>query len=217
MTISERLGHAYLFAKQYVINNGYANEIDWQTELKSDFLTEEIFLNEIAWVILASGMNDKIVRKVFPLIKSQMFDFKHTKKIAKEKNRCLNAALTFFNHPGKIKAILFVADYLSKTPFEHVKLQLFSEGISYIQTFPYMGNATAFHFAKNIGMDVVKPDRHLIRISQALGYESPKDLCQEISDKIDERVSIIDLVIWRYATLDKNYLKNIEKYIVKPN
>ncbi len=80
-------------------------------------------------------------------------------------------------------------------------------------TFPYLGNATVFHLAKNLGINVAKPDRHLLRISNCLGYKCPNNLCEEISLTIDEKVSLVDLVLWRYATLDKNYLSKIQWYI----
>ncbi len=72
-----------------------------------------------------------------------------------------------------------------------------------------MGEATSFHLAKNIGLNVAKPDRHLVRMSSALGFESVNILCSEISNLIEENISLIDLVLWRYATLDKNYIDKL--------
>lgn len=213
MVTIDRLAHAYFFAKNYIIGKGFGNEIDWQQENSYDKITEQKFLNEISWVILASGMNDKVVRKVFPLIKKIMFDFNSSELIYKNRRQCLNKSLKIFNHKGKISAIIFVAEYVKKQTFEVVNYRIMKGGIDFIKTFPYMGNATSFHLAKNIGLDYSKPDRHLVRISSSLGFNNPNELCYEISNRIQEKISLIDLVLWRYATLDKNYLKKLNWYM----
>lgn len=213
MEYSERIAHGYFFAKRYIISRGYASEIDWQEEVKYEMITEQIFLSEISWVILASGMNDKVIRRVFPKIKSVMMDFESAESICKEKKNCYDKAMKIFNHNGKIQAILYAAEYIRKYSFNFIKSEILKKGIKFIQTFPYLGKATAFHFAKNLGINLAKPDRHLNRISSVLGFNSPNDLCKEISKIIDEKISLIDLVLWRYATLDKDYIKRINWFI----
>jgi hypothetical protein len=32
-------------------------------------------------------------------------------------------------------------------------------------------------------------------------------MCADIADAIGEKLSVVDLVMWRYATLQKNYLE----------
>jgi len=191
MEFSDRISHAYLFAKKYVISKGYADEIDWQSSICYEELNEQVFLHEMCWVILASGMNDKVVRKVFPSIKSVMFGFESSDLICNKKQDCLNKALQIFNHKGKISAIIYVAEYIQEHSFVSVKSNLINNGIDFIKTFPYMGAATSFHLAKNIGLDVVKPDRHLIRISTLLGFDTPNELCNVISGRIQEKISLI--------------------------
>lgn len=211
MDFSQQLAKGYFFAKQYIIFKGFAEEIDWQDQLNITTLTEQNFLEEISWVILSGGMNEKVVKKCFPLIKSALLNFESAHTITDNKNFCYEQCIKIFNHPGKIKAILYAAEYITLNTFDWVRYRLKNEGISFISQFPYLGNATSYHFAKNIGIDVAKPDRHLIRISKTLGYSSPEDLCQEISSIIDEKVSIIDLVLWRYATLDKGYTEKLQR------
>ena len=215
MNFSDRIGHAYFFAKNYVINKGFASEIDWQEKIKYEEITEQQFLHEISWVIIASGLNDAVVRKIFPAIKESMFGFKNSKLIIDNKRKCLKSSLKVFNHKGKIQAILYAADYISTNTFKKVKAQILNEGIAFLQTFPYLGKATSFHLAKNIGIEVAKPDRHLVRISNALGFKNPNDLCGIIANKVNERISTIDIVLWRYATLDKKYLQKISWLIAK--
>lgn len=215
MGFSEQIGHAYYFAKLYIIKKGFADEIDWQNDLIFENLTEQKFLEEIAWVILSSGMNEQIIRKLFPKVSKIMFDFQSAEKIKNSKGECYFNAIQVFNHPGKINAILYAAEYVTNNSFEAVKLKINQNNISFLMSFPYLGNATAYHMAKNIGLNVAKPDRHLIRISKSFGFQSPTDLCNEISAAIGEKISTIDLVLWRYATIDKHYVSKIERYYKK--
>ena len=217
MTFNDRIVHGYFYIKKYVIYKGYGNEIDWQEGLELETITEQKFLSEISWVILAGGMSDKVIRKVFPKIKSIMFDFQSAELISKRKKRCYNKAIKIFNHKGKINAIIYAAEYLKNNSLAVIKSSILSQGIKFIQSFPYLGKATAFHLAKNLGLNIAKPDRHLNRISNTLGFENPNELCNLISRFIDEKVSLIDLVLWRYATLDKNYIRRINWFVKSYN
>jgi hypothetical protein len=48
---------------------------------------------------------------------------------------------------------------------------------------------------------VVKPDRHLSRICSLWGYATPLQMCETIAAVVGDKVSVIDTVMWRYATL----------------
>jgi hypothetical protein len=213
MEFIERVAHGYLFAKKYIISKGFSKEIDWCEGLDCKKLTEKEFLGEIVWVILSSGMSDRTIRSVFPKIKAAMFDFESSELIFKNKEECFLSVINIFKHKGKIGAIFYIVDYLKEHAFDLVKTKILNEGISFIETFPYMGKATSYHLAKNLGLNFVKPDRHLTRISAALGINNPFELCDIIADRVAEKANLIDLVLWRYATLDKNYLNNISWYI----
>ena len=116
-------------------------------------------------------------------------------------------ALMVFRHEQKINAIINIANKISKNGFDSLKICIQNEGIRYIQTMPYMGPATSYHLAKNIGFDVAKPDRHLLRIATITGYNNPQNLCKDISTSVGDRISVVDLVMWRFATLNPNYIE----------
>jgi len=213
MDFIDRLANAYFFAKHYVIDKGYSDEIDWQMRLCFNNVTEQVFLQEISWVILASGMSDKVISKIYPSIKEAFFEFSNCELIIKNRDKCLNKALMVFNNKKKIEAILFAVEYLYKSDFELIKSNIQNQGITYLQIFPFIGAATSYHLAKNLGIDVAKPDRHLVRVSTTLGLDNPHQLCSDLSERINEKASIIDLVIWRYATIDKNYIKNLSWFM----
>ena len=60
-------------------------------------------------------------------------------------------------------------------------------------------------YMKRISATAIKPDRHLMRISEIMGYKSPESLCRTISEIVGDSLAVVDLVIWRYAVLSKNY------------
>ncbi|MFZ2147698.1 MAG: hypothetical protein WAV28_10815 [Sedimentisphaerales bacterium] len=197
---------AYLDVKDYVIAAGYAAEIDWQEERRLSDITECAFLREAAWVILASGISELVVRCRFPQISKVFFNWASANKIIKGKVLCRINALQVFHHERKIDAILKIASLVDDIGFSNVKLGIQREGLEYVRRLPYMGSATSFHLAKNLGIDVVKPDRHLVRIARATKYDSPQEMCELIASSTGERLSVIDLVIWRFATLNRDYL-----------
>jgi hypothetical protein len=89
--------------------------------------------------------------------------------------------------------------------FPRTFLQIKEGGVNYLQQFPYLGPITSLHLAKNIGLPVAKPDRHLRRIADKLGYSCVQKLCEDIARATDEPVPVVDLVLWRYSTLRQQY------------
>ena len=205
-TLLDRIACAYMTAKSFVIDAGYHSEIDWQESIQFENIEESDFLREAAWVILSSGMRESIVRQKFPMISKAFFDWESAKKIMDNKKKCLEGALRYFGHRRKIESIIQISVHVHINGFDNVCLSIEKDGIEYIMKFPYMGPATSYHFAKNLGMPVSKPDRHLCRIAKTVGYSSPQLMCSDISQLTGEKVPVIDLIFWRFATLQNNYL-----------
>jgi hypothetical protein len=59
----------------------------------------------------------------------------------------------------------------------------------------------------------VKPDRHLVQIAALMGYENHTEFCEVISTSVGDRVSVVDLVVWRYAMLNPGYKNFLTRYI----
>jgi hypothetical protein len=104
---------------------------------------------------------------------------------------------TVFGHKGKAAAI----DYTWKE-----KDRLFDEycastdRLAFLESLPWIGPITKYHAAKNFGMDVVKPDRHLVRIAEKAG-ETPDAMCRRLSRETKDSVAVVDTVIWRAANV----------------
>ena len=208
----KNLTTSYLDVKRHVINKGFAWEIDWQENQCLKSLNESEFYHEAAWVILSSGMSVRSVTSVFDKISNSFLNWKNSEKIVKQGDNCVKQALEHFNHRGKINAILSIIKHVNDIGFEVFKLKLIDNGIEYIQQFSYFGPATSLHLVKNIGMNVVKPDSHLVRLAEVLNFSTPEKLCNVIATVIDEKVSVVDVVLWRYCVMNPNYLAMIQRF-----
>jgi len=203
---AQHCSNAYRHVKTFLIEKGYETEIMWQEQLIESDICESHFLRESAWVILSTGMREAIVRKVFPRVSAAFSDWASAAQIVSTSSEAITTALSVFNHRRKIQAIADVAAIVYRDGFTAVKARIYREGVSFLEEFPYIGPITSFHLAKNLGMNVVKPDRHLSRVSAASGYASPAEMCNEIAEIVGDKVAVIDLVIWRYATIDPSYV-----------
>lgn len=206
---TEKLSKAYLTAKRYIIHKGYSREVDWQNEIDFNKLTYKEFIEEYIWVVLSSGLSNKVVSIIYPKIIALLEE--NSEIIYSRKIELKAKALRIFNHPKKIDAIFDTIFFINSVGFKHVKKKISLHRTNYLKTFAFIGETTCYHLAKNIGLNYSKPDRHLIRISKSAGFNSPDELCMTISKNIEEKVQVVDLVLWIYATIDNNYEKKISK------
>ena len=200
------LAAAYMTAKERVIQSGFAHEIDWQHNVALESITESSFLREAAWVILSAGMREQVIRDKFPAISTAFRHWARAADIVLHQNQCRSRAMRLFGNKRKIDSIIRIAEEVSEKGFRIVLELLWQRGTDYLSGLPYMGPATSFHLAKNLGLSVVKPDRHLCRVAKMAGYCSPEHMCKEIARIVGDKLAVIDLVIWRYANLDRRYL-----------
>lgn len=175
-------GADYKILKDTLIDMGYNDEIDWQTNL-TECTNGYDFACEAIWVILNSGMKEQIARKIWERIKEAWRKEIKTSDV--------------FKHTGKAKAIDFVWDNQAEL-FE--KYCLSEDKISFLQTIPFIGGITKYHLAKNLGHDCVKPDRHLVKIAGRYG-KTPDQLCEDISRETGDKKCVVDIVIWRACNI----------------
>lgn len=199
-TLARQLASAYLDVKTEVVQRGFGPEVDWQFDARVHQVDEQRFLREAAWVILSAGLSEKAVRSRFGMVSEAFAGFESARDIWRWRRACRAEALTAFRYAPKIDAILTVVGYLSRVGFDYVLCRLEHETVRFLQRFPYLGPATARHLAKNLGLPVAKPDRHLQRIASRLGFSSVGELCGAVSGIVGDPVGVVDVVLWRYAT-----------------
>jgi hypothetical protein len=207
-SISRKLCESYLTARETLVRLGFAHEVDWQESHRLNNLSERDFLEQGAWTILSCGFREATVRRIFPEISRAFLYWRKARSIARNRVGCEGRARRVFNHGPKIRAIGSLCERVAHDGFDSIRKDIESNGIEFLRTFAFIGPVTAYHFAKNIGLDVVKPDRHLVRLCQAAGFNSPNEMCQLISDTTGDRLAVIDIVLWRYATVTSDYIRH---------
>lgn len=173
----------YMDLKREIIARGHADEIDWAETVKpvADSLT---FWREYTWVILNSGMKNQVARKiadkVYPAVEGG------------------GSAATVFGHKGKCAAI--DRGWREREVWFQTYWRLTTDAakMEFLRELPWIGGITCWHLAKNLGANVAKPDRHLVRIA---GAEGTHALCERLSNVTGDRIATVDLVIWRAANL----------------
>lgn len=210
---AENLAHFYMDIKKLLIEIGYESEIDWQENLKEERVDETNFIRELAWVIISSGMRESVVRKKFPELSNVFYDWESAEIICSNSDSCFDKAISIFNNVRKINAILKSCEILVQKGLFRILHELYEIGPNSLEIFPFIGPVTCFHLAKNLGVSTAKPDRHLSRIASLAGYFDPNEFCNDLSDITGDDVSVIDIVFWRYASLNTNYIQNIQSVI----
>jgi len=185
-------------ASNYIQLAGLNKEIEWQRNACLENITESDLLRETAWVILCSGFRESVVRRIFDHISLCFCDWESAHTILDSRPGCLIAAHEVFRNKAKLEAIMSVAIYIDKHGFNRVKRSIIINPIEELIKLPYIGPITVWHLAKNLGYDVAKPDRHLVRLSSNLGFESVTDFCGAISRVSGEATKVVDLIVWRY-------------------
>jgi hypothetical protein len=197
---TEELVRLYLTAKSIVIERGFAHEITWQSSAALAEPTPTAFVREAAWVVLSAGMSESVVRGLFTQLSGAMYGFEPA-ALCRNRERAHAAALATFAHDRKISAILDIAATVSRIGPGDLHAALMDDPEPFLRSLPYIGPVTWRHLAKNLGLPVAKPDRHLARLASATARESVDQLCDEIASWLGEPVAVVDLVLWRWSVL----------------
>lgn len=195
----------YASARERLANSPYAEEMAWQKSRALIDVTESDFLREYAWVVLNSGFREAVVRKHFNYLSLCFFDWESAALIKEHRHICLQSALCAFRNIRKLEAISRTASLIADESFKRFKVRVLCDPIQALQALPFLGQVTAFHLAKNIGLDVAKPDRHLVRLASKFGYSDAHEMCSDISLLSGDRVSVVDIVLWRFEEKASRY------------
>jgi hypothetical protein len=188
----------YARATNYIAAAGLHQEVAWQRDSNPASISETAFLREAAWVVLCSGFRESVIRRIFDHISLCFCDWDSASAIVESYPACYLAAQASFRGMAKLSAIVDIARRVDAMGFDFLKSALIADPINTLRQFPYIGPITVWHLAKNLGFDVLKPDRHLVRVAERLGFSGPGQLCAAIADSSGEAVKVIDLIIWRY-------------------
>ncbi len=197
---------SYLSAKRHVVEGGFAHEIVWQASVGLTEPTHRSFMQEAAWVVLSAGMRESVIRSLFGRLGRALFDFDPS-PLAADQHGARAAALAVFGHERKIDAILKIAVTVGGMGEDALRTILRADSEAFLCSLPYVGPVTWRHLAKNLGLPIAKPDRHMIRVAEATARPSVDALCDEIAGWLGEPVPVVDVVLWRWSVLHSRECK----------
>jgi len=186
-------------ACSYVQHAGLSAEVAWQREADFTKFTERELLREHAWVALCSGFRESVVRRVFDHVSLCFCDWESAEAIVSAGDVCYLTAASRFANLAKLEGIFSTAKHINDVGFSKFKQSVLADPINRLQTLPFIGPITSWHLAKNLGLDVAKPDRHLVRVSELLGFRSADHFCRELAAVTGEQAKVVDLIVWRYV------------------
>ncbi|MEQ8229694.1 MAG: hypothetical protein RIA64_16535 [Rhodospirillales bacterium] len=189
----------YREAKDFVFSAGYSDEVEWQKDRCLETTTESDFLREAAWVILCSGFKENVVSRYFNYITLCFCDWESASEIVGCGQTCVNAALPAFNNARKLQAVLETAEIVDRLGYSALRKEICAHPITTLKRFPYIGEVTSWHLAKNLGLQVAKPDRHLVRFSNAAGFDCVQKFCGAIAEITGDAINVVDIILWRYG------------------
>lgn len=198
----------YQRARNFVEESAFAGEIHWQKSVSTEQVTEASFLRETAWVILNSGFREQTARKLFGNISLSFYDWQSAADINKDRDACIAMALDSFNHQAKLNAMADAAAIVLEAGMEKITQRLNDGPIEFLTSLNFIGSVTSWHLAKNLGCDVAKPDRHLVRAARHFGFECVHSFCHTLSRTSHDKVSVVDLVVWRYLSSNQYEFAN---------
>jgi len=184
-----------------VVDRGWAFEVDHFRQLKFDQVDGSFFFQEYAHCVYASGFKWAYVNMYWPELTQAYRDWDYM-EVCKYAPEVRVRALEIINYPKKVDAILSCASRLKSRGWEDFKHWL--ETMDLLVTpgkLGYIGPATRYHLARNIGADVAKPDRYMLDLANEYGYPRTdagvQALAKRISQLSGERVGVVDVVLWR--------------------
>ncbi len=195
----------YKGVKAYV-----ARDYQWEIDLVegrhlTDDVDEVTFLREFAYVVLNSGMKNDVVEGLWKTFLEAWNFFEDWREI--DVSRAIVRSSQVFNHRKKLAGIANAVLFL-RSPCEPdgvwpvLRSRLRAVGPDVLKSnFDFMGPATSRHLARNLGIDCVKPDRHLVAVARAAGFYTPDVFAAHLAALSGDRVGTVDVIVWRHASI----------------
>lgn len=167
----------------------------------------EYFLAEYTFIVSAAGFRESTVQKRFDGLRTALggFDLARLKEMSSD---AIEAAYMAYMLRNRVKARAVAATlrrFTARTwEFDDLMRRLEeTRDVDVLKQLPYIGDALKYHLARNLGLDVAKPDVHMVRIAPRFGY--PPDaagvqaMCEYVAAARPDRVGTIDYVLWYRA------------------
>lgn len=185
--------------------------LDWVRKRRHPTEADDaFFLSEYTFIVSTAGFRESTVQKRFQALRSALkgFDpdllrgmtfagiesaYMDNMLRNRAKAKAVAKTLTLYSsRPSRIGELL---DRLERTRDPDVLKEL-----------PYIGDALKYHFSRNLGLDVAKPDVHMLRLAQRFGFAADavgvQAMCEYVAERRSERVGSVDYVLWYLAKVE---------------
>lgn len=160
---------------------GYADDdIEW-SENAGPPKNAVAFAIEAIFVICNSGMKNTVARGIFERVRAALVNGR--------------SAGAVFGHKGKVGAIDLIWATRQDLFTKYIGA---ADKVEYCASLPWIGPITKYHLAKNFGVDVAKPDIHLVRLADFF-QTTPQALCDSLAETSGYKARTVDLLLWRAA------------------
>lgn len=178
----------YADARMFCVKAGYSGEIENVQNRYFKNVDVPEFLVQYVYCVFNVGMKNQIAEKMF----DRFCD-----------SEC---NVNTIKHPYKRKAI---EEGINNCGVWFARLMNCStdiDRVEFLDSLPMIGAITKYHLARNLGMDVAKPDRHLVRLMTKFQFDDVQEMCKYVSSITGDRIGTVDVVFWRAMNL--RILKN---------
>ncbi len=187
--------------------------------LNPEDMSDIDFMREYAWTVFASGMRGTTNKVKQPAL-ARAFCGWDTAAIAESGRDSRLAALKVVNNESKVDAVLNGASWIHDQTWSVIRNHLLEGMLTTAEGNRFPGEACwAFlklaskehhltwirdtnrrYLLKNLGFDLAKDDLWLRKQAKACGYSEDgtgvQRMCEDISRLVEERVSVVDTVLW---------------------
>lgn len=164
--------------EQAVKEAGFESDTIWAEQLGPPVSAEQ-FASEAVYVILNSGMKNTIAISLFERCMDRLRSGKTVRRV--------------FRHSGKARAISTIWKNRQQL---FANFSIAEDKVEFCASLPWIGPVTSYHLAKYLGVDLPKPDVHLVRIARR-DRMSVDRLCRRLANLTGYRIATVDTILWR--------------------
>lgn len=169
----------YADAREYCIKAGYKQEIETVQNRYFKNVDVSEFLVQYVYCVFNVRMKNQIAEKMFDRFCESGCD------------------LNTIKHPNKKKAIGEAINKCGRWYARLMNCSTDTERVEFLDTLPMIGDVTKYHLARNLGMDVAKPDVHLVRLMKRFQFDDVQEMCKYVADISGDRIGTVDVTLWR--------------------
>ncbi len=187
--------------------------------------TDQEFFEMLIMIIFYSGFRSSTVENKEQIILGYFSNYEVVSQYTDKDIKIILADSKMIRNERKIKSCITNAKIFKEKVFKHGSFQAYLESFDanssfenllYLKeeleySFEYLGGTTVYHFLTDLGFNVLKPDRVILRIFKRLGLiENEKQFLKTIvlgrkfAEAIGQPIRYVDIILVKYGQLGES-------------